>query len=206
VRALLDIADERDALKAECEAWRALDDLLVRLHWHEKGGPAAGKIAVHARRLRADNEARERGDDVNATHAFVGRLDRHCEVCGKPDRHPIHATNDGRTHWDGCEQEHHGCALAELDAGRARIAELETQLAAWHEVFGASQLTHAIAALDALKRDVAALRAERQRVVESAPEIHGDGMRPERSWGASYPVKDARDVLDRTDPDRKEAK
>jgi hypothetical protein len=24
-------------------------------------------------------------------HQFVGRLDRWCEVCNRPDRHPIHA-------------------------------------------------------------------------------------------------------------------
>jgi len=25
-------------------------------------------------------------------HQFVGRLDRDCERCGKPDRNPIHTT------------------------------------------------------------------------------------------------------------------
>lgn len=30
-----------------------------------------------------------------------------------------------QTHWEGCETEHHACALARLDEARARIARLE---------------------------------------------------------------------------------
>ena len=27
-------------------------------------------------------------------HEFLGRSDRDCEVCGMPDRHPVHGTGD----------------------------------------------------------------------------------------------------------------
>ena len=46
--------------------------------------------------------------------------------------------------------------LSELDAARERIAEVETQLGAWHKMFGTTQLTHAIAARDALRAEVEA--------------------------------------------------
>ena len=48
-------------------AWESLDALVQRL---------------------ADAEGRLR---LLGAHDFVGRSDRDCETCGKPDRHPLHS-------------------------------------------------------------------------------------------------------------------
>lgn len=53
---------------------RRLDDTCPSCGFSDNNGPACADL-WHARR-----------------HTFVGRHDRACEVCSRPDRHPIHKT------------------------------------------------------------------------------------------------------------------
>lgn len=71
--------------------------------------------------------------------------------------------NDGTTHWFGCEQEHHACALAELARLRERLDRAEAVIAAAEKVCGDrpryTDFDELHAAVRALSRQRAALAA-----------------------------------------------
>jgi hypothetical protein len=41
--------------------------------------------------------------------------------------------NEGSTHWEGCETEHHECALALLRDCRAKLADYKREVGAWRD-------------------------------------------------------------------------
>lgn len=61
--------------------------------------------------IAADEANRSAGPVAHPPHPHTGRQDRDCDVCGKPDRHPIHdggwtirgnvATRDDGVVWVG---------------------------------------------------------------------------------------------------------
>lgn len=55
--------------------------------------------------------------------------------------------------------------LADVDAARARIAEVEVQLGAWQSAFGTTQLTHALSGLESAERRIAEVERERDEAI-----------------------------------------